>query len=438
MACKGLAVNQQDKENSARGVGRFGNFFNTEERGMKKKISVLAFASIFAAGSAMASGWRIPEQSVDSTAKAGANIASSTRADTAYFNPANMTWMADAWQLEVDATYLYLSEIEYSDSRSPMMSGDSESEHFFIPTGFVVSPSYSGARFGLAITAPGGLSKQWRDPYPKTFAEEFALKIFEVNPTVAYGFGEVISIAAGARMVYSDATVKSDGSDFGVPLSRQMEGDTLEWGWNVALAIQPNDKLNISSTYRSNVDLDFDDTADLNLMGNLMTLDAKVSIPLPAVFALSAAYDVTDNLNVEFTWDRTFWSEYEVLDFDFSPPIPGNPFEASQARDWDDTDAFRIGLTYIVNDTITLMGGFGYDNNPAPTENIGFELPDSDAWLYSLGMQYKVNEQMDLGIAALYDYKESRRVEVDPTDAVFGEFTNASALLVTVGLNYRF
>ncbi len=79
---------------------------------MKKKISVLVLASIFIAGSAMASGWRIPEQSVDSTAKAGANVASSTRGDTAYYNPANMSWMADTWHLEADATYLYLSGID--------------------------------------------------------------------------------------------------------------------------------------------------------------------------------------------------------------------------------------------------------------------------------------------------------------------------------------
>ena len=75
--------------------------------------------------------------------------------------------------------------------------------------------------------------------------------------------------------------------------------------------------------------------------------DADVSVPVPAVFALSVAYDVLDNLNVELTWDRTFWSEYEELDFNFSPVIPGNPFEAPQERDWDDTNAFRIGLTYV-------------------------------------------------------------------------------------------
>jgi long-chain fatty acid transport protein len=407
---------------------------------MKKTISVMALASIFAAGSAMASGWRIPEQSVDSTAKAGANIASSTRADTAYFNPANMSWMEDTWILEADLTYLYLSPIDYDDARNPFFDGSSEDENFLIPTGFVVTPSYGGARFGLAITAPGGLAKRWKDPYPRATAEKFSLEVIETNPTVSYGLGDKFSAAVGARMVYAYAEVKSDASGIGRALARKMDGSTIEWGWNAALAFQATDKLNISTTYRSKIDLDFDSSAKLNLGGNIGRLGAKVSVPLPAVYALSVAYDVLDNLNVELTWDRTFWSEYDTLDFDFTPMIPGNPFEAPRPKDWDDTNALRIGLTYGLNDTVTLMGGFAYDKNPAPTRNIGFELPDSDAWIYSIGMQYKVNEQMDLGIAALYDYKEERSVKVNPNapPSPYGKFTNASALLITVGLNYRF
>lgn len=218
-----------------------------------------------------------------------------------------------------------------------------------------------------------------------------------------------------------------------------MDDDTVEWGWNAAISVKPIEKLNVSATYRSNVDLGFvDEDARLNLMGTRVALHADVEIPAPAVFALSAAYDVLDNLNVELTWDRTFWSEYETLDFNFSPAIPGNPFEVAQARNWDDTNAFRIGLTYGVAKSLDLMAGFGYDENPAPTEHIGFELPDSDAWLYSIGAQYKLNEKMDIGIAMLYDYKETRDVTVHPTDRVYGEFTDASALLVSVGINYKF
>ncbi len=182
---------------------------------------------MFAAGSALASGWRIPEQSVDSTAKAGANIASSTRADASYYNPANMAWMEDTWHVQLDATYIYLSEIDYDDYRSLLaVDGSSEAENFFVPTGFVVTPSYGGARFGLSITAPAGLSSNGRIHYPKSFAEEFTLEVIEVNPTVSYSFGDMVSIAAGPRMLYAHAKVKSDRYDtiLVIPLSRNMEG----------------------------------------------------------------------------------------------------------------------------------------------------------------------------------------------------------------------
>ncbi|MBB1077980.1 outer membrane protein transport protein [Rhodoferax sp. 4810] len=402
---------------------------------MKKKISVLALVSMFAAGSAMASGWRIPEQSVDSTAKAGANIASSTRADTAYYNPANMAWMSDTWHLEVDTTWIHLTEIDYQDSRNPLLSGSSEAENFYVPTGFVVTPSYGGARFGLAITAPGGLSKQWEDTWPKTFAEEFSLTVIEVNPTVSYSVGKV-SLAAGPRMVYSSATVTSSGAIPGAGvLARDMDGDTTEWGWNAAFSAKPTEKINISATYRSHIDLDFEDTATLTF-GSIINRDFD-AVPLPAVLAFSVAYDVLDNLNVELTWDRTFWSKYKDLNFNFSPVIPGNPFEPPVEKNWDDSNAFRLGLTYTLTDYLTLMGGFAYDQTPVPTETIGFELPDSPAWIYSLGAQYAVTDKMDIGIAALYDYKQSRTAK-DSKGYVDGEFTDAAAFLLTVGLNYRF
>ncbi|SDO63597.1 OmpP1/FadL family transporter [Desulforhopalus singaporensis] len=405
---------------------------------MKKKISVLALASVVVAGSAMASGWRIPEQSVDSTAKVGANIASSTRADVAYYNPANMSFMDDTWHTQLNATYIYLAPNDYTDARTPMFNHESEAEHFILPTGFVVSPDYGGARFGLSVVAPYGLTKRWENGYGQAYAEEFSLMVIEVNPVVSYSLGDKISVAVGPRMLYADATVKSDASVLGLPLSRDMDGDTVEWGWNAAIAVKPSDKLNIAATYRSNVDLDFEDRADLNLMGFMISPEAEVSVPAPAVLALSVAYDVMDNLNVEFTWDRTFWSEYETLDFNFTPQIPGNPFEPALDRNWDDTDAFRIGLTYGLNEKIDLMAGFGIDENPIPTPNVDFSIPDSDAWLYSVGMQYAVSEKMDLGISALYDYKETREVKVDPAGAVYGEFKNAAAVLVTVGLDYRF
>ncbi len=80
------------------------------------------------------------------------------------------------------------------------------------------------------------------------------------------------------------------------------------------------------------------------------------------------------------------------------------------------------------------MAGFALDENPAPEEYIGFELPDSDAQIYSVGLRYKATEELELGVAYLYDKKESRGVINDRID---GEFEDAAAHLLTVGLVWK-
>ena len=142
---------------------------------MKKAISVLALTSIFTAGSAMASGWRIPEQSVDSTAKAGANIASSSRADAAYYNPANMAWMADTTHVQLDATYIYLSPSSMRMPGTSLLTANRRMKISWLPDLSCRFSLLGGARFGLSIVEPFGLSKRWKDPYPKAAAEEFSL-----------------------------------------------------------------------------------------------------------------------------------------------------------------------------------------------------------------------------------------------------------------------
>lgn len=405
---------------------------------MKKTISTLALVSLFTATSALASGYRIPEQSVDSTAKAGANVASALRADAAYFNPANMSWLSEGWQAQVNASWIHLTAISYEDYRSPFLDGESEEENFLVPTGFVVSPYYGDFRFGLAIAAPYGLAKNWRDAYPRATAQKFSLEVIEFNPTASYKFNDMVSVAVGPRMLYNQAEVQTDARYVGLPAAIDMEGDTLEWGWNAALSVKPNEDLNFSVTYRSNVDLDFEGDVDIFAGRPLPTIDGEVSIPAPAVLTIAAAFDVTDALNVELSWDRTFWSEYEYLDFDFTPAVGIPAFEAPRPKNWDDSSAYRIGVSYKLNEVWTLLGGFAYDESPVPDETLGFELPDSDAYLFSAGTQYKVNEQMELGVGVLYDLKEEREVTVSPLGTVYGEFTDSAAWLVTVGLNYKF
>ncbi|NNK95631.1 MAG: aromatic hydrocarbon degradation protein [Desulfobacterales bacterium] len=412
---------------------------------MKKKLSVLAVASIFAAGSAFASGYRIPEQSIDSTAKAGANIASATNADATYFNPANMSWIDEGWLTELDLTYIRLASISYDDVRSPFFSGSTEDENFLLPTFFVVSPNYNNFRFGLSLTAPFGLAKRWNDPYPATFAKKFSLQVFELNPTVSYKFNQYVSVAGGARMLMAKAIARNGGvvnPAAGIAVDRDLEGNwEIDWGYNLALSVKPTQESNLSITYRSNVDLGL--TGDATLSTNfpapfVFKSDGNVTLPAPGVLSLSGSY-TWDKLTVELTWDRTFWSEYEALDIKYADPllqpVLASVFGPPVPKNWDDTDAFRIGVSYEFNEMFTGMAGFGIDNNPVPSQNLSFELPDTDALLFAIGGRYKVSEQMELGLSFLYDYKDDRTVT---NGTVNGKFTDAAAILVTGGLSYKF
>ena len=116
-------------------------------------------------------------------------------------------------------------------------------------------------------------------------------------------------------------------------------------------------------------------------------------------------------------------------------PVLAGSFGRPIVKNWEDSDAYRLGLSYALNETWTLMAGFAYDKTPVPDATLGFELPDSDAYLYSVGVRYQLSKQMELGAGYLYDYKKSRTV----TNAIVdGTFTDSTAHLLTVGLTYTF
>lgn len=400
-----------------------------------KKIVLL---STLASSMLLASGYRIPEQSINSVALSAAYVANAHGADAAYYNPANMVFNDNKAELEATITYINLTEIKYADARSSVYDGKSKEEEILAPSLFYTSPQSHGLRYGLSLTVPGGLSKRWDSAYQKAFAEEFTLKIIELNPTIGYKINDQFAIGGGVRMIYSEGIVKSDGTDIGRPAIRDMEADAIEFGYNLALTYKPVDKLMVAATYRSNVNIKEEGNAKLYLSGTkLYDGGASVEIPLPAVAALAVAYDFGGTV-VELAYDKTFWSEYEDLDFEFEDTVPlalSAAYDDPKPRNWSDTNAYRLGVTHHYNDKLTLMGSVAFDENPAPEENIGFELPDSDAMLYAAGFSYQYSDAVRLGASVLIDVKEERTVV---NDDINGKFTDAGAMLLNFGASYSF
>lgn len=418
---------------------------------MKKIIQGAALSAV-AAGTVMAGGYKIPEQSLNSMALGAAYIAHTDGADSNYFNPANMSFMVDDKQyIEGGITLAHLPKITYT--LTDPYSGTSEAENIPIPFFHYVSKAYGDLRWGVSLAAPGGLTKRWNSPAQKAYAEEFTLKIVELSPSLSYRVNDQFSIAGGVRLVYSEGIVKSDGAEMSAIIrdpranvARDMEGDTIAFGYNLALTYKVSNDTSLAVTYRSNVDLDEEGTARLYAGGmQVYNGNADVSVPLPAALNIAASKTWNDRFTLELVYERTFWSKYKSLDFEYGGANIGplTPvFDTPLPKDWKDTNTFRIGATVKMENGVTAMMGFALDETPAIEKTIGFELPDGDAKIFSMGFRYQQTESLSWGLAFLYDAKDpfnmTKGVADNPVLANGGSFNGGGAFLSTVGVSYEF
>lgn len=415
-----------------------------------KKVVIM---SLTAASVLMANGYKVPEQSQKGVALSSAYVANANGADAAYYNPANMVFEKGNGAFELDLSYIQLSSIKFEGNvnSAPVVNNDSsgassKKEHFFIPTFYYVSPEVNDLRFGLAYTHPAGLSKRWDDQPGKTSAEEFTLMTHELNPTVAYKVNDNLAVAAGFRMIYSEGVVKSTASST-TNLTRDLSGDGLDFGYNLALTYKPLETLALAVTYRSKIGLDLEGDATMSetLSGGSYSGPASVSVPAPATLSLAAAYTFDEKTTVEFVFDRTYWSAYKTRDFEYHGN-KGNmsalltaSFDKASVKDWHDANSYRLGITHKYNSPWTAMLGMVYYKTPIPDRDVGFDLPDSDGMAYSLGARYEYSKQIELGASFLYADRENRTVST-PTNAngITGTFSNSKVYILSLGIEYKF
>lgn len=422
---------------------------------MKHCIFLFLMWSWLLPTAAISSGFRIPNQSVTAVGIAGAHIAHTEGPDASYYNPANMAFLEDQWHTETSLTALSLPSITYTDNRTARFNGSSDSELFLLPQLHLVSNLIGKLRFGFSLTYPFGLAKSWEQVYPAMTAREFSLFVVEANPTLSFSLTDSIAFGGGLRVVHGTGEVKNlaanpplSGLAPLTSLSRDLEGDDTGIGYNLALTLRPTNQWSLAATYRSEVTLDLDGEAILQALAGPLPLavydgPASLDITLPAVLSLAAAYTIGD-LTLELAWDRTFWSSFEALDFQYQSSLLHSPFDGfdrSMPRNWDDSDAIRFGLTYLWGKRLTTTLGFAIDYTPVPESTLGFELPDSDAFMYAAGLQYHCMAGLTIAGSYMYHHTTSRTVRNNDNSGlpgIDGTFSDGGAHAVTLGVLFNF
>lgn len=404
-------------------------------------LSLSAIASILSAAA-----YKLPEQSLDGLATSAANIASCAGADCAFYNPANISFLNENRQfIEAGLSFVHLSSVKFKGTQRVLgvdYKADAKSRVDNAAIGYLhyVSKAYGPWRYSLSFTVPAGLRKRWDSPFQKLYAKEFSLKTVMLNPSIAYKFNNNFSLAIGADIVYSEGKVYSDGDDANLPIKRQMKGDSIDYGFNIAAALHLNNGINLAATYRSKIKLSEKGKANLYFGGVGKKYNASVDIYIPAALSLAISKDF-NKFSLEFVYERTFWSSYKNLDFNYDREILTalKPyFDKPIAKRWRDTNTFRLGLKYRYSNKLTIMAGYAYDESPIKSKYISYELPDSNAHVFSIGFNYKQNKNLTWGAGLLYDYKKKRAIISPNYNGIKGKFSNGSALLISAAFKYSF
>lgn len=413
---------------------------------MKKVLlSIVATCSLLNAG-----GYKVPEQSADSLGLAASNVAFSFGADAAYFNPANMMFLDGRHHVESTLGWFHIHSLDFKTDSGKTYSSkkfDSLAGTF----SFVTPEFYENWKFGLALAVPAAVGISWEDPETAFTGKRFKLQVVELNPTVAYRINDKLAVSVGARGVYTKGKI---ASDFGVGY-REIQGDAINYGYNVALTYRPIEELSFAVTYRSKVNLELKGHTDADFKGALAPISyhgkTRVEIPLPAQLVLATGYKFSD-FTLLLAYERTYWSKFKDYDFEFgdktaahtNPPF-GRFFKAMMddpvVKNAKDSNTYRIGLAYDVNEKLRLMAGFSYDEDITSSNHTGLELPNTTSKAYTAGLNYKFTDNLEVAFGYVYQHRDKKRatdIASSTTTKMSGEFDSGKIQIVGTTFKYTF
>jgi len=379
---------------------------------------------------AFAGGYMIPHQTARGLGLSNAMTAGVNDASAVYYNPAALSEVQGD-DLLVSGSYANLqNSVENSGRKSTNKHDDNFLASFFanyrIPN--------SDFTLGIGTYAPFGLATEYdRDAFTRFAAINTELKTIYVTPALSWNPSNYFSLGAGlsfvhASGVFSRALCLDPISGCTQPLG--LEGtvrvtDTANaFAYNLGLLVKPTDNLKFGFSYRSRVDLRFDN-ADAKFGGTFSTPTVKADVsplPLPPVINVGLFWQIMSAWGAELVYEYTRWSEFKNFTAAFSPipiflplgaPIPG--FQLPQ--EWKNTSTLRLGSYYTLNKNWELRGGMAIEQTPVPSRTLNPAIPDADKLTLNAGIGYKWEKfSVDLGYMAVF-YK-TRKVTNDELEGL--------------------
>lgn len=398
---------------------------------LKFSASVLALGA--ACTGASAGGFINSSQSsvFNGMAYAGFAAPGSSSAATMFMNPATMTSFRG---ITLDTNYTFgLPSSKATGTTNAGSFGLPTSAkydmNYFVPATYFIYQINEKFWAGVSINSTyGNATKANQLWVGSLLASTTKLRVLTATPSVAYKFNEMLSFGMGLQVQYT--TVRQSVTAAGGAGITKADG----WGVGVTagLTFTPKKGTQIGLGWRSFIDQNVEGETKF---GAATSSNSKGKLNLPNRVNLSLRQSVSDKLDILGSVEWQNWGRigHARLNNPANAALSVLPFGYSDG--W----MFALGAEYKVMQNLTLRAGIAYEISPVKDAVRRLSLPDSDRLWLSTGLTYDVSER--LSVNASYSYLHFAKAPITQTvqpGVVFTGQSKQSAHLLSIGLTSRF
>ena len=391
------------------------------------KLAAAATLSAALSSAAVAGGFMLTEQSVAGLGRAyaGAGIVGDDLS-AVWYNPAGMSLLSGtavqmgAVVADLDLEVTTNENATFGNRKASKENGRKHGVP--IPNMYLVHQIKDDMWFGLGITVPFGMATEYDNNWAAADKGMNAeVKVFDINPNVAFKLTDTLSFGAGVSLQYVTAQFEQrQALNVDYPQAGnvrvRLNADGWAWGGNLGFMWQPTENVRVGLAYRSQVNHKADGYLKTDLTTyatdattphttSLKSNDGHAEMSAPHVITLTGTWKATDALRLSGLARWTNWSSFDTL------PISGSSMERLTRKKkieaeyhWKDSWLFTVGADYDINDKFTVRGGVGYEISPVDDDKYrSATIPDTDRLWLSMGATWHAskNLQSDFGIAYL-------------------------------------
>lgn len=471
---------------------------NNKKHYARSVLGLAIVSALIASGAAQAGGFATPTFGAEGWGRAfGGGSMFKDDPSSAYNNPAAMAFIdhnvaqfnVDYARINIkykgtakdyagnDPAKVTLDPLTGNVSSEPR-TGDGGQGGFtaWLPTGFMVMPLGDRFAFGLSQVVPMGARTTWDDDWiGRDFAVDTRIETVGVTGSLSFKVNDEFSVGAGAIVQHTKGFVSQNvdlfaaaalsphiGAQFpsgaGFTLMR-VKVDNTSVGWFAGLAWKPTLQDTIGLNYhakiknklegkysiyadslsRAVIDSGLVEEAYPGLSLNNDGAKATTQLDIPANASIDWVHQFNDRftLGASVTW--TQWSSFKNLTLKSEgTTIVAIPYNYKDA--W----MVSLGGDYKLTDDFTLRAGVATDQTPTRNSTRDPRIPDGDRIFTSLGFGYKVRAIPGLGIDGSYSHQfvEKSKLQTHNQDRLGGATLDGKADaygdVVSLGVTYAF